>query len=152
MVDRWTEAKELAMAAFRDLGPAHVNCAEAVVKFSVHAFQDDPDAVTVARYMGGGSVGMGATCGAIEGAVTALGLRDYFSPADHAGIDAGEKAALQALIRDFEEEFGAVTCRGLTGFDISTPEGYALFRADPVSQRCDDFVSWVCDRLGSMLR
>lgn len=152
MVDRWTEAKEVAMAAFRDPGPAHVNCAQAVVQFSVHAFQDDPDAVTVARYMGGGSVGMGATCGAIEGAVAALGLRDYFSPADHAGIDAGEKEALQALIRDFEEEFGSVACRGLTGFDISTPEGYALFRADPVSQRCDDFVSWVCDRLGSMLR
>ncbi|MHB0979217.1 MAG: C-GCAxxG-C-C family protein [Thermoleophilia bacterium] len=151
MVDRWTEAKEIAMAGFRDPGPAHLNCAQTVVQFAAHALRDDESAVTVARYMGGGSVGMGEICGAVEGAVLSLGLRDYFSLADRPAIDPGEKESLQALIRDFSTQFGSVTCRGLTGHDISTKEGYDRFKADPASQRCDDYVSWVCDRLGAML-
>jgi C_GCAxxG_C_C family probable redox protein len=101
--------------------------------------------------MGGGSVGMGEMCGAVEGAVLALGLRDYLSPNEHASVDAADKESLQALIRDFRTLFGSATCRGLTGQDISSPEGYARFKADPISQRCEDYVAWACDRLGSIL-
>lgn len=151
MVDRWTEAKEIAMAGFHDQGPAHLNCAQTVVLFAAHALRDDEAAAAVARYMGGGSVGMGEMCGAVAGAVVSLGLRDYFSPSEHPAVDPEEKGALQALIRDFGEQFGSATCRGLTGHDISTKEGYDRFKADPASQRCDDYVAWICDRLGSML-
>lgn len=150
-MDIWSEAKEVAMAAFRDPGPAHVNCAQAVVQFATHGLRLDAEAVAVARYMGGGSVGMGEICGAVEGAVVALGLRDYFCPADHPTIDPTEKEALQTLIRDFGDHFGSATCRGLTGHDISSKEGYETFKADPISKRCDDYVDWVCDRLGTIL-
>jgi len=151
VVDKWTEAKELAMAEFRDPGPAHLNCAQAVALFAAHGFGIDPAAVTVARYMGGGSVGMGEMCGAVEGAVLSLGLRDFFSSAEHPAIDPAEKDSLQAFIRDFRAQFGSTTCLGLTGQDISTKEGYDLFKADPISLRCEDYVAWACDRLGSML-
>lgn len=151
VVERWTEAKELAMAGFRDPGPAHLNCAQAVVMFAAHGLGIDPATVNLARYMGGGSVGMGEMCGAVEGAVLALGMRDYYAPAEHPAIDPGEKDALQSLIRDFREQFGSATCRGLTDHDISTKEGYDLFKADPIAQRCDDYVAWVCDRLRTLL-
>ncbi len=151
MTDRWTEAKEVAMAGFRDPEAAHLNCAQAVVLFTAHGFGIDPATVALARYMGGGTVGMGEICGAVEGVVVSLGMRDYFEQAEHPAVDPQEKVALQALIRDFSEQFGSATCRGLTGHDISTKEGYDRFKADPVSQRCDDYVAWACDRLRSML-
>lgn len=150
-LDRWSEAKERAMAGFRDPGPAHLNCAQAVVQFATHGLCGDPKSLALARYMGGGSVGMGEMCGAVEGAVLALGLRDYLSLSDHPTIDSADKEHLQELIRDFRTLFGAATCLGLTGHDISTGEGYERFKADPVSRRCDDYVAWVCDRLGAML-
>lgn len=151
VTDRWTEAKEVAMAGFRDPGPMHLNCAQAVVSSAAHGFDLDPATVTLARYMGGGSVGMGEICGAVEGVVLSLGMRDYFAPAEHPGVDPEEKAALQALIRDFGDQFGSATCRGLTGHDISTKKGYDRFKADPVSERCDEYVAWACDRLRSLL-
>ena len=151
VLDRWSEAKELAMAGFRDPGPTHLNCAQAVVQFAAHGLRGDPESIALARYMGGGSVGMGEMCGAVEGAVLALGLRDYLSLSEHPTIDLSDKERLQELIRDFRTLFGAATCRGLTGHDISTGEGYERFKAAPVSRRCDDYVEWVCDRLGSML-
>jgi C_GCAxxG_C_C family probable redox protein len=150
-VDRWTEGKELAMAAFQDTGPDRLNCAQAVVLCAAHGLGYDEKAVAIARYMGGGSVGMGEMCGALEGAVVGLGLRDYFALADHPAVDATEKDALQALIRDFGARFGSAACRDLTGYDLSTKEGHDRFKADPVSKRCDDYVAWVCDRLGAML-
>ncbi len=150
-MDDWAVAKQLAMEEFRDTGPGHLNCAQAVVRFAAHGLRGDPASVTFARYMGGGSVGMGEMCGAVEGAVLALGLRDYLSPNEHASVDAADKESLQALIRDFRTLFGSATCRGLTGQDISSLEGYARFKADPISQRCDDYVAWACDRLGSIL-
>lgn|GEM_PF-635930 len=150
-VDRWNEAKELGMAEFRATGPDHLNCAQAVVRYAAHGLRADPESVALARYMGGGSVGMGEMCGAVEGAVMALGLRDYVSLPDHPTIDAADKESLQELIRDFRTLFGAATCRGLTGHDISTSEGYERFKAHPASRRCEDYVAWACDRLGPML-
>ena len=150
-MDIWTVAKELAMEGFRDPGPDHLNCAQAVVRFAAHGLGGDAESVTLARYMGGGSVGMGEMCGAVEGAVLGLGLRDYLSPKEHPAVDAPDKESLQELIRDFRTLFGSATCRGLTGQDISSPEGYESFKADPISRRCDDYVAWACDRLGSIL-
>jgi len=150
-MDRWTEAGEIALAAFHDTGPDHLNCAQAVVLFAVHGSGTDEAAVAVARYMGGGSVGMGEICGAVEGAVVSLGLRDYFAPETFPAVPAEDKEALQGLIRDFKGQFGEVTCRGLTGFDLSTKEGHDRFKADPLSQRCDDYVAWVCERLRPIL-
>ncbi len=117
------------MARFRDPGSAPMNCAQTVVLFVSQCLGIDLQAITVARYMGGGSVGMGETCGAVEGAVTSLGLRDYFAPDEHPAMAPDDKQALQQLIRDFREEFGSATCRGLTGCDISSAEGYAPLQA-----------------------
>jgi C_GCAxxG_C_C family probable redox protein len=150
-VNSWQEGKERALADFLDTGPDRLNCGQAVVLCGAVGLGNDDKAVAVARYTGGGSVGMGEMCGAVEGAVISMGLRDYFSPADHPRIDDAEKDALQRLISDFRAEFGDATCRGLTGYDMRTKEGHDAFKADPKSKRCADYVAWVCDRLEALL-
>ncbi|MCJ7797235.1 MAG: C-GCAxxG-C-C family protein, partial [Thermoleophilia bacterium] len=150
--DTWQDAKDIAVTSFLDNGPAHLNCAQAVVVFAAHALQFDPKAVLAARYMGGGSVGMGHLCGALSGAILAPGLRDFFSGAEWPDRAAPDKGALQQLIRDFEAEFGTATCLGLTGHDISSKEGYRAFKQDKISKRCADYVAWTCDRLEPILR
>jgi C_GCAxxG_C_C family probable redox protein len=150
-VDSLSQSREAALAAFEDPGAHRLNCAQAVVAFVAGAIEEDHELVALAGYMGGGSVGMGQMCGALAGAVLALGARDYLGPgSQHPGI-ARNKAILQQLIRDFEGEFGRITCRELTGYDLSTKEAYARFKQDDVSRRCSDYVGWVCDQLGASL-
>ena len=129
--DTWQDAKDMAVAGFLDDGPAHLNCAQAVVAFAAATLGLDPRLVLAARYMGGGSVGMGHLCGALSGAILAPGLRDFFSGAEWPDSTAPDKAALQRLMRDFEAEFGTATCLGLTGHDISSKEGYRDFKRRP---------------------
>lgn len=150
--DDWQDAKDKAMAGFLDHGPAHLNCAQAVVTFAAFGLGLDPRLVLAARYMGGGSVGMGHLCGALSGAILAPGLRDFFSGAEWPDPAAPDKAALQQLIRDFEAKFGTSTCLGLTGHDISSKEGYQVFRQAPISERCADYVAWACDHLEPILK
>ena len=71
------QAKANALARFAETGPGHINCAQAVVAFSLEVMGEDPDLVVTGRYFGGGIAGMGEVCGAITGAALALGLRDY---------------------------------------------------------------------------
>jgi C_GCAxxG_C_C family probable redox protein len=150
--DTWQDAKDKAMAGFLDNGPAHLNCAQAAVAFAAFGLGLDPRLVLAARYMGGGSVGMGHLCGALSGAILAPGLRDFFAGAEWPDRAAPDKPALQQLIRDFEAEFGTATCLGLTGHDISSKEGYRVFKHDPIAKRCADYVAWVCDRLEPILK
>jgi C_GCAxxG_C_C family probable redox protein len=73
---------------------------------------------------GGGMARMGLTCGAVTGGVMALGLAH--GPAAASEGEAKERTA--ALVRLFMERFGerhgALACRDLLGYDLSTPEGH----------------------------
>ena len=92
---------------------------------------------------------MGQACGALTGAAVALGLRDLNGGdglPKNSGFD-----PLQQLIRDFEENFGAVTSRGVLGCDISTAQGFREAKKSQALNRCPEFVSWTIDRLGTTL-
>ncbi len=148
---RWEEARETALSRFTADGPAKLNCAQAVLAFAAHGLDQDPRSVVVAGYFGGGGVGMGQICGAVSGMLMSTGLRDYWKHEEDAAAPPGAKDALQRLLEDFEAEFGSVTCRTLTGYDIRTKDGYQAFRSDPVSKRCVDYVGWACDHIRSIL-
>ncbi len=68
----------------------------------------------------------GGMCGALSGAVMALGLLH--------GRDSGQAsletvyAMVQELTAEFQERFGALTCAELTGVDFRTAEGQQAFR------------------------
>jgi C_GCAxxG_C_C family probable redox protein len=145
------QAKADALARFNDPGPGHINCAQAVVGFALLLLEHEPNLVTVARYFGGGIAGMGEACGAITGAALSLGMRDFHLAEEPADLGPRTRALLQELMRGFAVEFGASRCADLTGCDLSTPEGHAVFAASEARKRCPEYVGWMCDRLAPLL-
>jgi C_GCAxxG_C_C family probable redox protein len=145
------QAKAEALARFQAPAPEHINCGQAVLCYALLRLDEDPEAITQARYFGGGITGMGEICGVLNGAALALGVRDL-ALADR-GIDAPQATAdqLKAILRDFAEEFGSRRCRELTGYDLSDPEGMATFKASDIRSRCTDYVVWAIDRLEPLL-
>ena len=87
----------------------------------------------IATAFGGGIGGTGSVCGALAGAVMAVGLR--LGRRDPKERDAKAYALTQELRRRFETAMGHVDCRQLTGMDLSTREGVKAFYASDVPQR-----------------
>lgn len=86
----------------------------------------------IAFYFAGGIGNTGAVCGAVAGAVMAIGLK--LGKADT--IDEGLRrlSVAQEFRRRFEAEMEDITCRGLTGADLSTEEGREQFMGSDTPQ------------------
>jgi len=120
---------------------AGYNCAQAVsttygVKYGV------PEE-TIARIASGFGGGVGRTdniCGAVSGAVMVLGLK--YGPKSAADKEAKTKASIKTgeFIREYERRFGAVSCTGLLGYNISLPEGREKVLTDNAFAKCRDVV------------
>jgi C_GCAxxG_C_C family probable redox protein len=98
------------------------NCAQAVFSaFAARYGLDGNTALKIASPFGGGMARRGEVCGAVTGALLALGLKEGAElPAgkDHIYQLAGE------FLRLFQERHGSLLCRDLIGCDISTPSGH----------------------------
>jgi C_GCAxxG_C_C family probable redox protein len=108
----------------------------------------EPDDASAAMALNGGIAYTGSTCGAISGAALAIGLEAGRRSADHAAAKQAARVRTADLLRAFEAEFGATTCRALIGLDISTDEGHQAF-IDGGTWRvgCLRQLEWVVDRL-----
>jgi C_GCAxxG_C_C family probable redox protein len=89
----------------------------------------------IASGFGGGIGNTGAVCGAVVGAVMAIGLK----------LERGDTmedwlriaAAAQEFRRRFEAEMGTINCRELTGADLTTEEGLKqLMNSDTPQKVC----------------
>ncbi len=103
------------------------NCSQAV--FSVYAEElglDKETALKISGTFGGGISRTGQTCGAVTGAIMALGLK--FGATDAADKTTKEQAysRAQEFARRFEARNEAITCKELLGCDISTPDGHKM--------------------------
>jgi C_GCAxxG_C_C family probable redox protein len=100
------------------------NCSQAVfAAFAEECGLETETALKIACGFGGGMGRLGHTCGAVTGAIMAIGLKTCGSdPADPI-----TKTRVYSLVRSFMEEFEArhetTLCRELLGCDISTTEG-----------------------------
>jgi C_GCAxxG_C_C family probable redox protein len=97
------------------------NCAQSVFSaFAVQFDLDEETAAKIATSFGGGLARRGETCGAVSGALMAIGLVH-----GAATPEAKEKVYMlaQEFMRLFEEKYGNLRCRDLIGFNIGTPEG-----------------------------
>jgi C_GCAxxG_C_C family probable redox protein len=118
------------------------NCAQAVLAaFGPEAGLAEPVCQRAAAAFGGGIGRMGETCGAVTGALMALGLR-Y---GDYAPDNAPAKAALYAraleLVARFKARNSTVLCRDLLGVDISTDAGFKQAQERRVHETvCPKFV------------
>lgn len=138
------QAKTDAMTRFA-ADDDHINCSQTVLAYSLQVMGHDPKLVTLANYFGGGIVGKGEACGAITGAAMALGVRDFSSGESGHEVVQETSEIMRQLQDAFVEQFGSPRCRDLTGFDLSTPEGFEEFMASDAKGRCPVFVQWMMD-------
>jgi C_GCAxxG_C_C family probable redox protein len=80
----------------------------------------------------GGIGNTGAVCGAVVGAVMAIGLKR--GRADTMEEALGELAVAREFRRRFEAEMETISCRELTGVDLTTEEGVEQLMNSDMSQ------------------
>lgn len=80
----------------------------------------------------GGIGGTGSVCGAVVGGVMALGLK--LGRADTMEEGMRRLSVQQEFRRRFEAEMKDITCRGLTGMDISTKAGREQYMSSDIPQ------------------
>lgn len=98
------------------------NCSQAVfTTFAAEMGLDEEVALRIATQFGGGAR-KGEMCGAVSGALMALGLKYGHCHAE----DAEEKGKAYQIAEDFMNRFtvekGTVVCRELLGYDVSKTE------------------------------
>jgi C_GCAxxG_C_C family probable redox protein len=130
-----------------------LNCAQAV--FSSHADQlglDRDTALKVASAFGGGMARLGNTCGAVTGALMAIGLRHGTNDGD----DEKAKETCYLLARRFVDEFtsrhGSIRCNTLVGHDVSVPEERAAAKEEGIfATLCPKLVRDAAEIVGQIL-
>lgn len=112
-----TTSSKLAKATFEK----SYNCAQSVfVTFASHYGMDEATALKLSSPLGGGVSRRGEVCGAVTGALLALGL------ARGTDTPEGKEEAYrmgQEFLQQFEQKHGTILCRELLDCDISTPAG-----------------------------
>ena len=105
------------------------SCSQAVLSaFAAEFGLERETALKLASGLGGGMGRTGQTCGAVSGALLALGLK--YGSADPQDKAAKEKtyALVRELIARFKTRNGTALCPELLGYDIGTPEGLQAVR------------------------
>lgn len=126
------------------------NCAQAVLAaFCEPLGLDRATACRLASAFGGGIGAQGEICGALSGAIMALGLKFGSAEADKTA-----KAETYRKTRQLAEEFklrtGSLYCRDLLGFDLGTSEGQTQAKVPGSFDKCDDFVKIAVEILEEM--
>jgi C_GCAxxG_C_C family probable redox protein len=101
---------------------------------------ENPIIPRIATAFGGGMGGVGSACGAVVGAVMAIGLAHGREEPSQSRDQA--YALTRQVYQGFQQEMGSTICRELTGLDLTTPEGVRDIFATGVAMR-------VCLRAGS---
>lgn len=128
-----------------DLG---YNCAEAVlIALSEHFNQKTPVIPRIATGFGAGIGRFGQMCGALSGAVMAVGL---LIGCDKAEVEKEERNAtyenVLEMVKAFEKQFGSSQCRMLTQCDFQTEEGRENYRKQKHRKNlCPKFIDWCAD-------
>jgi len=111
---------------------AGYNCAQAVLSAMGPTLGLDRETcLRLTAALGGGLARSGNACGAVTGALLAIGLA-------RAGAEPTPESKEQAygpagdFLARWREHHGSLVCRDLAGCDVSTPEGLAFFREHDV--------------------
>ena len=116
--------KELAVTRFQD----GFSCSQAVFSPYAEAMGLDKDtALKIAGTFGGGMGRTGQTCGAVTGALMALGLKYGATDA----VDKETKEQAYVRVQEFARRFAIrngndLSCKALLGCDISTSDGQKM--------------------------
>ena len=105
------------------------NCAEASFKALCAALGIESEIIPqVITGFGGGIGRSNSVCGAVSGAVAAIGLKvNRQGPKDAQGKEQAY-VLVNKFMKEIEKELGAIDCTSINGFNLGTDEGYAQFR------------------------
>lgn len=87
----------------------------------------------IAMCLGGGMGFMGEVCGAVSGAVMAIGL--VKGPAENQQQFQQTMPLAQELRRRFDAEMKTIYCRELTGMDLAAPGGFEAFMKSDIPEK-----------------
>lgn len=121
---------------------AGYNCAQAVLSaYAADLGLNEEASLRIAAPFGGGMGREGEVCGALTGALMALGLTfGPVMPTDSEDKDL-RAAISRSVIEAFRERCGAIRCRDLLGAEIQTAEGREHARQLGLfADRCPRFV------------
>lgn len=128
------------------------NCAESVSIAMSDSLGIKTDIIPkIATPFGGGIGRRGSVCGAVSGAVMAVGLK-Y----GRMGPDEDKEKTYGLALRFYErfkKEFGSVLCYDLIECDLTTPEGKKKAKDLKVhEEKCSKFVAGAVDILTGLMR
>ena len=83
-------------------------------------------ALKIAAGFGGGVASQGGICGAVSGAIMAIGLKHGHDESSDEYAKNETTFLAQELIEKIEDKYGCYTCKGITGIDFTMPEGRKL--------------------------
>ena len=124
----------------------NLNCAESVLLTMAKYWGIRSNTIPrIATPFGGGLARSGLTCGAVTGALMAIGLKT--------GRDRPEEdnelcyRLTQKFMKRFGKRFGDTACRGLIELDISTAAGRRAWENRGLHDTCSGFVEWAVGEL-----
>ncbi len=122
----------------RELFRSGFYCAESVLTAVAESRGIQSDLIPrLATGFCSGMARTGGPCGAVSGAIMAMGL----STGRQAPAESVEATydLVRKLMERFQERFGSTNCRALLGCDLGTAEGQQTFRANHLIERCYDY-------------
>lgn len=102
---------------------SNFNCAQSVLSVFCERYGlDRKMALKLASGLGSG-FRSGEVCGAVSGAVLVIGLKYGQSISEDSDTKINCNRKTEEFIQAFRLRYGDITCRGILGCDISTPDG-----------------------------
>jgi C_GCAxxG_C_C family probable redox protein len=140
----------IAKAAFNNLR-AYSNCCRSVLwALQTHLRLDDEGTLRASTTLAGGVAGTGETCGALLGALMAIGL--VTGPLDFTDLEADSsvRAAAKEMVNRFIEVLGSTRCYGvqdkLVGWHCDEPAKIDAWRREGGPIAC----AWACGEAARM--
>lgn len=120
------------------------NCAESVLLGLCEEMHvESPLIPRIATGFGGGIGHTGNICGAVSGAVMALGIAfGREKPEDRATRDR-LYLLVESFLREVEKALGHLDCFSLIGVRLNTEEGLKQYREENLRERCRSIVATV---------
>jgi C_GCAxxG_C_C family probable redox protein len=135
MTDAGIKAREYLASGY--------NCAQSVLKAVLEEkgiFFDE--AMSLSSGFGGGIAGEGRTCGAVSGAIMAIGVLNGLHSKDVVQSKENTYENSSILIERLKEKFETTQCNELIGVDMKDPEAKKTARErGAFSNQCSEFVA-----------
>lgn len=131
-----------AAARARKLFSGNHNCAQSVMKaILTETNLDFKQIVPLTAGFGGGMVHEGNVCGAVSGAIAAIGVLNSKHFADVPSHKEATNRSGEEFIRRFKEKHGSILCNDLTGINIADTKARKAALADGTFARlCPAYV------------